>query len=104
MDCVAHHRLWILGSVLEEVIFRGLATAAFESRTQNRFIIVLGPACAFGMAHWSMGLPVVIHAMVIGGIFSVLFLRCRNIAPLIVAHYCINVVGFTGVLSPAGAH
>jgi membrane protease YdiL (CAAX protease family) len=85
-------------AVCEELVFRGYLLAALRRFTRDPLVIVLVSAVAFGLIHWSGGMHRVVATGLIGAIFMMLYIRCRSVHPLIVAHFLINFIDFSGLV------
>ncbi|MCW5648277.1 MAG: CPBP family intramembrane metalloprotease [Ramlibacter sp.] len=88
----------LLVAVLEETLFRGLAHTVLSRYTARASLIVLASAAAFGLIHWSLGLHAVLITGLIGAVFMGVYLRCRSVVPLILAHFAVNFIDFAGVI------
>jgi len=89
--------LAITASVFEEIFFRGLIWRLVYSSTikYNKPVIYVAiSSVLFGLVHWENGLPEVISAIVFGVVACVLYLRLRNLLPLMAAHFFIDMVNF----------
>jgi len=94
---VAIFYLAITAAVFEEIFFRGLIwRLVFSSNIRyNKAIVYIAiSSILFGLVHWENGLPEIISAMVFGVVACVLYLRLRNLIPLMVAHFFIDIVNF----------
>ena len=85
-------------AVCEELVFRGYLFALLRRYTRNAAVIVIAAALAFGLIHWSGGMHRIVATGVIGAIFMMLYLRVRSLHPLILAHFLINFIDFSGLL------
>ncbi|MCX5838619.1 MAG: type II CAAX endopeptidase family protein [Deltaproteobacteria bacterium] len=85
-------------SIVEEVVFRGYLRI-FLSRYTRRACVVIGiSAIAFGLIHWSGGLPKIMAASAVGAVFMALYLRTRSLPAIMVAHYLVNFIAFSNVV------
>lgn len=87
----------ITAAVFEEIFFRGLIwRLVYSSATPyNKAVVYVAvSSLLFGLVHWENGLSEVFSAMVFGVVACVLYLRLRNLIPLIVAHFFIDMVNF----------
>jgi len=84
--------------VFEELIFRGYMYTFISRYTQSRIAIVLISAIAFGFAHWSGGLHVLVVTMVIGSVFMMVYLKTRSLPAIMLAHFVVNFVDYAGVI------
>ena len=92
---------WISAGFGEEMFFRGfvitrLLTAFNGTELASAFAVLLA-ALLFGYVHfYYQGLTGLVNATAIGLIFGTFFLLYkRNLWPLVLAHGCINSLGFT---------
>ena len=82
---------------VEEVFLRGLPLLYLQSRygnKVNRIAYVAVTSLLFGLIHWENGVPEVVATAAFGVVAAVVYLRIRNLWPLIVAHALIDVWGF----------
>jgi len=89
--------LAITAAIFEEIFFRGLIWRLVYSSAlpYNKSVIyVVVSSVLFGLVHWENGVPEIFAAMVFGIVACVLYLRLRNLIPLIFAHFCIDVFNF----------
>jgi hypothetical protein len=90
--------LWFgltLVAVTEEFVFRGLAWNALRPRL-GLAATYLATSLAFGLIHWSLGLPAIISTALIGAAFMVCVQKTGSILPTLVAHFVVNLVYFWG--------
>jgi len=90
--------LWFgltLVAVTEEFVFRGLAWNALRPRL-GLAATYLATSLAFGLIHWSLGLPAIISTALIGAAFMVCVQKTGSILPTLVAHFVVNLVYFGG--------
>ena len=87
----------VTAGIVEEVFFRGLPLHLLERQFPNqvpRRAYVLGTAAAFGLIHWPNGTHEVLATFVFGLLAASIYLRLRDLWPLIVAHALIDLYGF----------
>ena len=88
--------------LLEEILVVGYLLSRLR-------LIGVSPASAVAIAavfrgsyHFTQGFGPFIGNVILGVIFSVLFLRWRRANPMIIAHFLINAVAFVGYALLAG--
>lgn len=84
-------------AVFEEIFFRGLIwRLVYSSSTPyNKAVVYVAvSSILFGLIHWENGVPEIFASMVFGIVACVLYLRLRNLTPLIIAHFVIDMVNF----------
>jgi len=94
---VAIFYLAITAAVFEEIFFRGLIWRLVYSSAipYNKAVIyTVISSILFGLVHWENGAPEVFAATVFGVVACVLYLRLRNLMPLIIAHFIIDMINF----------
>ncbi len=88
-------------ALCEELVFRGFLFQFFRQFTASTWAVILLSSAAFGLAHWCQGL----HAMIITGLIGAVlmggYIRMRSIYPLILAHFLVNYIDFSGVIPKA---
>jgi membrane protease YdiL (CAAX protease family) len=89
-----------LVGLMEELIFRGLAGTVLSLYLEPRAVVAVS-ALAFGLIHWSLGWHSVVVTGAIGAVFMVAYQRLKSITPLVLAHFVVNFVAFSGIL-PTG--
>ena len=88
--------LGLAAGFLEEFVYRSFLIRTFERiglETENAGVVAL---VLFTLIHASQGAATMVTALVVGGVFTVIYLRQRNILPLIVAHSSIDVFWVSG--------
>jgi membrane protease YdiL (CAAX protease family) len=88
----------ILVGIFEELIFRGYMHSFLSRFFQNHLIIIGLSAVAFGFIHWSGGLHKIIITGIIGAIFMALYVRTRSLPAIMLAHFAINFIDFSGFI------
>ena len=87
----------VTAGLVEEVLFRGLPLLYLERRFPKslpRKRYVLGTALLFGLVHWGDGSHQVIATFAFGVLAAALYLRLRDLWPLITAHAIIDIYNF----------
>ena len=85
-------------AIVEELVFRGFMHTFISRYTVNRFAIVAISSIAFGLIHWSLGLHAVLITAIIGAVFMIAYLRTRSLWAIMLAHFAINFIDFTGIV------
>jgi len=76
--------------VVEEIFYRGIPyKLIFESEgiVCKRFVYVMGTSIAFSAIHWDKGLHFLIGTFVFGLFASYLYLKLKNLWPLVGGHF-----------------
>jgi len=84
-------------AVFEEIFYRGLIWRLVYTSNINAnkpYLYIFISSSLFGLVHWENGLPEVFSTMIFGAVACVIFLRLRNLLPLIAAHFFIDLVIF----------
>jgi len=84
-------------AIFEEIFFRGLIWRLIYASSiggNKPYLYIFISSLLFGLVHWEKGLPEVISTMIFGAVACVIFLRLRNLLPLIAAHFFIDLVIF----------
>ena len=79
-------------------MFRGYLCTFLQRYTQGSQAIVLISAAAFGLIDWGLGLHAVLGTAIIVALFMVAYLRTRSRPAIMLAHFAINFVDFSGVI------
>lgn len=88
-----HPSLWVVALIMlragiaEEIFYRGYAIERLLSLTGSRWLAALVPLVVFAAAHYRQGLGGVIATFVLGGIFTIFYLRFRDLVANITAHF-----------------
>jgi len=90
----------LLVAIVEELVFRGLFYIVLKKYTQNSVWIVLMSAIAFGLIHWSAGFAVVTASFAAGAIYMALYVRTRSLPAIILSHYVVDLISFSGLIPP----
>ena len=81
----------LVGPILEEIIFRGIAMTRLEPVIGPRAAVILS-AVIFGFAH---GTPIAVgYAFFVGLILALIYERCHSILPTIVCHVFFNLTSY----------
>jgi membrane protease YdiL (CAAX protease family) len=88
-----------LVAVVEELIFRGLYFTILSRYFPSRVVVFGISALAFGLIHWSIGLNAIIHTALIGAVFMICLWKTGSVLPTLFAHFFVNYVAFSGVLT-----
>ncbi|MBX9632632.1 MAG: CPBP family intramembrane metalloprotease [Burkholderiales bacterium] len=92
---VAYYSL--TAGVVEEIVFRGLPwawAAPFAGTSAKRWAWVGITSVTFGLVHWENGWPDVLTATLFGIAAAILYLRLRNLWPLVAAHALTDLIAF----------
>lgn len=85
----------LLTAISEEVVFRGVAVMLLASYFKNSFLLVLFSSVVFGLAHWGLGIPLILSAAIWGILPAISVMKTGSIYPAIVAHYLTNFIDFS---------
>lgn len=88
-----------LVGILEEVIFRGLYFSVLSRYFASKVTVFTVSALTFGLIHWSLGLSAIAHTAIIGAVFMTCVWKTGSVLPTVVAHFLVNYVAFSGILS-----
>ena len=88
----------LMVGVFEELIFRGYMYTFISRYSKSRTVIVLISATAFGCAHWSGGLHVLIVTSVVGAVFMIAYLKTRSVPAIMLAHFVVNFIDYAGIV------
>jgi membrane protease YdiL (CAAX protease family) len=89
--------LSVTAAVVEEVIYRGLPLWYLERRFNDLSLhtpYAIGTAILFGLIHWENGVHEIVATFAFGVLAAVLYLRLRDLWPLIGAHFVIDMWTF----------
>jgi membrane protease YdiL (CAAX protease family) len=84
--------------ICEEFLYRGFAMAVFARATLPAWIVVLGSAVLFGLAHLYQGRGGFVSTMILGVLFGVARLRWQSLAPVMLWHWAVDTVA--GIAGP----
>jgi len=86
-------------AICEEFLYRGFAFAAIQQATHGVWLAsVLGSSILFAAAHLYQGRRGLFSTFLIGVIFASVRAFVHSLAPSIVAHFCVDLLG--GLLAP----
>lgn len=83
---------------LEEVIFRAISLNVIAEYVQSRFAVYAISSLLFGLIHWSLGLHAIINTAFFGLAFCYFRAKMGSVWPLIIAHYLVDVLAFSGLI------
>jgi membrane protease YdiL (CAAX protease family) len=86
----------LLVGLLEELVFRAAMFSLLSRYASRPAAIIVISALAFGLIHWSLGLHSVVVTAVIGALFMAVYLRTRSLPALVLAHFVIDYIAFSG--------
>ena len=89
--------LFLFTGVVEEIIFRGLAFTILSKKYRSMGKVFLISSLLFGLIHWSLGLNAIFNTAIIGMVFMVVMWRTGSVLPLILAHFIVDYVDFSGL-------
>ena len=87
----------VTAAVVEEITYRGLPLLLFYKFRHSKYFnvtFVLTTAIIFSLVHWENGVPNLAEAFVFGVFSAMLYLRYKNLIPLMVAHFVVDFVSF----------
>ena len=87
----------ILVGFVEEIVFRGIAFTVLYEKFNSIFKVFIFSSVIFGLIHWSLGVGSIINTTIIGLVFMVARWRTKSIFPLVLAHFIVDYVVFSGV-------
>lgn len=88
--------LAVMNGVLEEVIMLGWWFVRGRQLGWSWLWVVVGSALVRGSYHLYQGFGGFVGNLVMGLVFGLIFLRCRRVMPLVVAHAVLDIVAFVG--------
>ena len=86
----------------EEIIFRGLAFRVLYENFKSLPKVFIISSLIFGLIHWSLGINVIINTAIIGAVFMIALWRTKSVWPLIIAHFIVDYVAFSGLIPEKG--
>ncbi len=89
--------LFLFTGVVEEIIFRGLAFTVLSENYKSTWKVFLISTLLFGLIHWSLGLNAIFNTAIIGMVFMIVMWSTGSVLPLILAHFIIDYVDFSGL-------
>jgi membrane protease YdiL (CAAX protease family) len=87
-----------LVAVVEEVVFRGLYFTILGRHVADTGRVFAVSSLVFGLIHWSLGIGAIIHTAIVGAIFMVSVWKTGSVFPIIIAHFLVNYVSFSGLM------
>jgi membrane protease YdiL (CAAX protease family) len=85
--------------IVEEYVFRGYLQPRLETVTKSPFAAILVSAICFGAVHYAYGtIDNVVVPFLIGLVFSIYYWKYRNIYPLIICHFLIDMISLNAML------
>jgi membrane protease YdiL (CAAX protease family) len=89
--------LAVTAALVEEVVFRGLPWLYLSkggSGTARKIVYVVFTSVIFAATHSEQGLAGVVSSFAYGVVAAMLFLRTRNLYPVVFSHFVIDVFSF----------
>lgn len=87
-----------LVAIVEELVFRGCMLSIIRCYTKSSLMIIATSSLAFGLIHWSLGLHAVLITALIGAVFMIAYLKTRSLWAIMLAHFAINFIDFSGLV------
>lgn len=87
----------ITAAVVEEVVYKGIPLMLFSKYSKYKYfnlLFVVITASLFSLAHWENGIPDIVSALAFGVFSAIVYLRIRNLLPIIFAHFVGDFVTF----------
>ncbi len=88
----------LMVGICEELVFRGFMHTFITRYTENSCAIIVISSIAFGLIHWSLGLHAVLITSTVGAVFMMAYLTTRSLPAIMLAHFVINFIDFSGVI------
>jgi uncharacterized protein len=88
-----HPSLWVVtlvmlrAGVVEEIFYRGYAIERLQTLAGSKWVAALLPLVLFAAAHYRQGLGGIIAALALGGIFTVFYMKLRDLLANITGHF-----------------
>jgi membrane protease YdiL (CAAX protease family) len=98
--------VWIAGIVLlglalvaasEEIVFRRLLRNASLPYVGDGVFAILVTSLIFGAYHWWTGIGNILLSATIGILFMVMYRRSGALWPVVLVHYLVDLIAFSGV-------
>ena len=86
----------LMVGICEELVFRGFIHTFINRYTDNTYAIVVISSIAFGLIHWSLGLHAVLITSTVGAVFMMAYLKTRSLPAIMLSHFVINFIDFSG--------
>jgi membrane protease YdiL (CAAX protease family) len=93
-----HPSMWLVTLVMlrvgisEEIFYRGYAIERLQSLAGSKMLAALLPLALFAVAHYRQGPGGIIAAFVLGGVFTVFYMKFRDLLANITAHFLTDFV------------
>ena len=84
--------------IFEETIFRGMAFTVLRQYFKSTISVFIISSIIFGLIHWSWGVHAIINTAIIGAIFMSVMWKTGSVLPVIIAHFLVDYVSFSGVI------
>lgn len=84
-------------AIVEEIIYRGLLFIILKNIINEKkfdFVYIFTTALLFTVVHWENSAADIVSSFVYGVIAATLYLQYKNLIPIIIAHFIINLVVF----------
>lgn len=88
--------------VVEEICFRGYAIERLKQLSGSTWLAALVPLLFFTLSHYRQGLGGMIAAGVLGALFTLFYLRRRDLVANITAHFLVDLVLNVGIPAVSG--
>jgi uncharacterized protein len=88
-----HPSLWVVvlimlrAGIAEEIFYRGYAIERLQSLTGNTWLAGLVPLVIFAAAHYRQGLGGILATFILGGVFTIFYIKVRDLVANITAHF-----------------
>lgn len=86
----------ITAGLVEEFIYRGMFKLLFKTDTLGVILYVLLSSLLFSSVHWESGTANIFATFCFGVITAVFYLWLKNLWPLALSHFIIDLIGFSG--------
>jgi membrane protease YdiL (CAAX protease family) len=73
--------------VAEEIFYRGYAIERLHGLTGNKWLAALLPLVIFASAHYRQGPGGIVSAFILGGIFTISYMKLRDLIANMTAHF-----------------
>jgi uncharacterized protein len=90
--------LALTAGICEEFLYRGFAMAVFARVGLPTWLVTLGSAALFGLAHLYQGKSGFVSTMTLGVVFGVARVTWQSLAPVVVWHAAVDLVA--GIAGP----
>ena len=86
-------------AISEELVARRIAARVLWPLLGSKWMVIVVSALLFGLVHWGWGWRAVITSTLAGLLLMSLYLFAGRLWPVVVAHYVVNLLLFTGLLT-----